>query len=81
VPQRVYLQISSSQNPEWARDLRDQLRQAGLGASVLEPQRDDDPYRVVVGPYPSREAAEEASRKLGRPSFIIAAGERDSVAR
>jgi cell division septation protein DedD len=71
--QRVYLQVSSSQNPDWARDLSQQLRSAGVEATVLQPHGPGDPYRVVVGPYESREAAEEASRKLGRPSFIIAA--------
>ena len=37
---------------------------------VLTPKAGEEAYRVVVGPYPSREAAESAGRRLGRPSFI-----------
>ncbi|MEP7324727.1 MAG: SPOR domain-containing protein [Gemmatimonadota bacterium] len=67
---RVYLQVSSSQNPDWAGDLAQKLKEVGLPASVLNPHRDGDPYRVVLGPYESRETAEAAGRKLGRPFFI-----------
>jgi hypothetical protein len=31
----------------------------------------DEGYRVVLGPYPSREAAESAGRELGRPVFVL----------
>lgn len=72
----VYLQVSSSQNPAWARDLAGQLRDAGLPASVLEPTSPDEGYRVVLGPYASREEAESAGRKLGRPFFIYQPGAR-----
>jgi hypothetical protein len=67
---RVFLQVSSSQNPDWAEDLASQLREAGLTASVLKPRREGDGYRVVLGPYDSRETAETEGRKLGRPFFI-----------
>jgi hypothetical protein len=67
----VYLQVSSSRNPEWANDLVEQMRSAGLPASLLDPAADGEPYRVVLGPYPSREAADEAGRRLGRAYFII----------
>lgn len=72
----VYLQVSSSQNPAWARDLAGQLRDAGLPASVLEPTAPEDGYRVVLGPYASRDEAEAAGRKLGRPFFIYQPGAR-----
>lgn len=68
----VYLQVSSSQNPAWAKELSDKLRGAGLPASVLTPKRKDEAYRVVLGPYPTREQAEDTGRKLGMPSFIVA---------
>jgi hypothetical protein len=68
---QVYLQISSSQNPDWARELSRQLSAAGHPASVREPTMTDEGYRVVVGPYPSREAAESAGRELGRPFFVL----------
>ncbi|MEO8201016.1 MAG: SPOR domain-containing protein [Gemmatimonadota bacterium] len=67
---RVFLQVSSSQNPDWAEDLANKLKEAGLNASVLKPPHDGDPYRVVLGPYDSRETAEAEGKKLGRPFFI-----------
>ena len=69
----VYLQVSSSQNPTWASELSEKLRAAGLPASVLTPRRVDEAYRVVLGPYATREQAEETGRKLGMPSFIVTA--------
>jgi hypothetical protein len=67
----VYLQVSSSQNPAWADELSQRLRAAGLPASVLRPKRSDEPHRVVLGPYPTREQAEEAGRRIGMPSFVV----------
>jgi hypothetical protein len=69
----VFLQVSSSQNPNWANELSDKLRAAGLPASVLTPKRSQEPFRVVLGPYATREQAEETGRKLGMPSFIVTA--------
>jgi hypothetical protein len=69
----VYLQVSSSQNPTWASELSEKLRAAGLPASVLTPRRSEDAYRVVLGPYATREQAEQTGRKLGMPSFIVTA--------
>ncbi len=65
-----YLQVSRSQNPDWARALVDSLKLEGQPALVLDPLPGEDAYRVVVGPFASREGAEEAGRQLGRPSFI-----------
>ncbi|MBA3496598.1 MAG: SPOR domain-containing protein [Gemmatimonadales bacterium] len=67
----VYLQVSSSQNPTWARELADKLRAAGLPATVLGPARSDEAHRVVLGPYATREQAEETGRKIGMPSFVV----------
>lgn len=67
---KVFLQVSSSQNPDWADDLANKLKEAGLNASVLKPRREGDAFRVVLGPYDSRETAEAEGRKLGRPFFI-----------
>ncbi|HXI19614.1 MAG TPA: SPOR domain-containing protein, partial [Gemmatimonadales bacterium] len=69
VPQ-VYLQVSSSQNRSWSAELARQLDQQGLPASVLDPRPGEEGFRVVLGPYPSREAAESTGRSLGRPFFI-----------
>jgi len=67
---RVYLQVSSSQNKAWSSELARQLAQQGLPASVLDPHSPDEGFRVVLGPYPTREAAESTGRRLGRPFFI-----------
>lgn len=69
-PAIVYLQVSRSQNPAWAQDLAGEIRSEGFPALVITPRPGEEAYRVVVGPYPSREAAESAGRRLGRPSFI-----------
>jgi len=68
---RIFLQISSSRNPDWARALARQVTSLGFPATVAVPENRDDGYRVIVGPYPSREAAEEAGRRLGRPFFVL----------
>jgi len=70
-PTKVYLQVSSSQNPTWAEEHAARLRAAELPASVLAPKLPDEPYRVVLGPYATREQAEEIGRGLGMPSFVI----------
>lgn len=67
---RVYLQVSSSQNHDWSAELARQLEQQGLPAKVLDPRAGEEGFRVVLGPYPSREAAESTGRRLGRPFFI-----------
>lgn len=67
----LYLQVSRSQNPAWAQALAGEIRGEGFPALVLNPREGEEAYRVVVGPYPSREAAESAGRRLGRPSFIF----------
>jgi hypothetical protein len=67
----LYLQVSSSRNADWARELTEKIAEAGIPATVLKPASGDDVYRVVVGPYATREQADSASRKLGMPSFVV----------
>lgn len=69
--EQVFLQVSSSQNPEWAQALADKLGAADLDASVLQPSGENTGYRVVLGPFGSREEAEAAGRSLGMPYFVI----------
>ncbi len=69
--QRFFLQVSSSRNPAWARELAEKIAAAGINASVVDPANADDVYRVVVGPFGTREQADSASRSLGMPSFVI----------
>jgi hypothetical protein len=72
----VFVQVSVSQNREWSAENAQQLARAGLPAQVLPPASAEDGYRVVLGPYPTRAAAEAIGRKLGRPFWIFEAGER-----
>lgn len=55
----------------WAEDLAQELRAAGLDATVLQPDSIEERYRVVLGPYTSREEAEDNGRRLGRPFWIL----------
>src|SRR6058998_2054479 len=71
----LYVQVSTSQNPEWSGHLADDLTRAGLAARVLPPQHPDDGYRVVLGPYSTREQAEATGRRLGRPFWIYQPGQ------
>jgi hypothetical protein len=65
-----FAQFSSSRNAAWAQALADELSLAGLPATVIPPDSTDDLYRVVIGPYSTREEAETGARRLGRPFFI-----------
>jgi len=67
----IYVQVSSTANEAWAQDLARNLRAAGMQSVVLPPATPEEPYRVVLGPYPTREAAEAIGRKLGRPFWIF----------
>lgn len=71
----LYVQVSTSQNPEWSQHLADDLSRAGMNARVLPPPTPDDGYRVVLGPFPSRAQAEATGRRLGRPFWIYQPGQ------
>lgn len=66
----LYVQVSISQNKDWSDGMAQQLTRAGLQARVLPPTSADDGYRVVLGPFATREQAEDIGRKLGRPYWI-----------
>ena len=66
----LYVQLSTSQNEAWSGEMAQQLSRAGLPARILKPKGPDDGYRVVLGPYPTRDQAEAIGRKLGRPFWI-----------
>jgi cell division septation protein DedD len=74
----IYLQVSSSQNSDWAQALAKQLKDGGFPAKVLDPKTSDESYRVVVGPYANREDADAVGKRLGRPYFIINPGSGDT---
>jgi hypothetical protein len=71
----MYVQVSTSQNPDWSGHLAEDLTRAGLAARVLPPQHPDDGYRVVLGPYATRAQAEAIGRRLGRPFWIYQPGQ------
>ncbi|MBI4420660.1 MAG: SPOR domain-containing protein [Gemmatimonadetes bacterium] len=71
VNQELFVQVSVSQNQAWADENAQNLRRAGLNAIVLPPANPEEGFRVVLGPYPTREAAEDAGRRLGRPYWIF----------
>lgn len=72
----VYVQLSSSQNPAYADDFANKLKGQGLPASVIRPRRQDEFYRVVLGPYTSRESADSVGTRLGQPYFLYIPEER-----
>jgi hypothetical protein len=67
----VFVQVSSTSNAQWAEGLAADLRTAGMQARVLPPAGGEEMYRVVLGPYPTREEAETIGRKLGMPYWIF----------
>jgi hypothetical protein len=71
----LYVQVSTSQNPDWSGRLAQDLQRAGLDARVLSPKGPEDGYRVVLGPYTNRGQAEAIGRKLGRPFWIYQPGQ------
>jgi hypothetical protein len=70
-----YVQVSASQNETFAQEMADNLKRSGLNASVISPTTPDEGYRVVLGPYPTREAAEDAGRKLGKSFWVFSRGQ------
>jgi hypothetical protein len=69
--QEIFVQVSSTATQPWADKLARDLVVAGLRATVLAPVGPDEMFRVVIGPYASRDEAEETGRKLGMPYWIF----------
>jgi len=69
--QTTYVQLSSTSNESWAQARVDELLEANLPALVLQPTERYDRYRVVLGPYSTREEADNIGRRLGQPYFPI----------
>ena len=74
---QVWVQISASQNQALARDLATELAHAGYPAVVASPMAPQENWRVLVGPYATRSAADSAARLLGRPYWITGRGPGD----
>lgn len=64
-----WIQLTSTSSERAARDLVAQLRTPV--AQVVSPKTEDDTWRVQVGPFWTREAADSAGRSIGRPYFVL----------
>jgi hypothetical protein len=71
----LYVQVSVSRNATWSQQMADELTRAGLAAKVLPPPSADEGFRVVLGPYNTRDQAEGIGKKLGRPYWIYHPGQ------
>jgi hypothetical protein len=68
---RLWVQVSVSQSEAASRDLAARLVAARHPAQVVPPRGEGDGWRVVVGPFATRDEAETEGRSLGRPFFIV----------
>jgi cell division septation protein DedD len=66
-----YAQVLATRNEEAARALAANL--SAEKVQVIAPRQGvgDDNWRVVAGPFRSREAADSAGRSLGRPYWVV----------
>jgi cell division septation protein DedD len=69
-----WIQLGVFQVESRARGFADELARDGHAALVVPPAADGAGWRVLVGPFPSRPAADSAARLLGRPYFITGRG-------
>ena len=63
---RFAVQISAVRNGDSARALAKSLQSAGYPAYVLAPSAPKGFFRIRVGPYPTRAAAEEVRNRIAR---------------
>ena len=71
-----WVQVSVSRNEAWARALAQELNAGHHDAHVGPPADSTEGWRVLTGPYRSREAADSAGRALGRPYWVVDRGPR-----
>jgi hypothetical protein len=68
---RLWVQVSASQSEAASRALVAELAAAHKPVQLVPPRAEGDGWRVVLGPYATRDDAEAAGRALGRPFFIV----------
>jgi len=68
---RLWVQVSASQSEAASRALVAELVAAHHPAQLVPPRSVGDGWRVVLGPFATRDEAEAAGRVLGRPFFIV----------
>jgi cell division septation protein DedD len=69
---RYVLQVAASSSRSDAEEVAKGLKALGFPAFVVSPQHagaNDNLYRVQIGPYPTRAAAEQVKPKLERAGF------------
>jgi cell division septation protein DedD len=64
-----WIQLTSTTSEAQARSLVAELHSAA--AQVLTPKTEDDTWRVVVGPFWTRDAADSAGRSIGKPYWVL----------
>ncbi len=70
-PTQVWAQVSASQSESASRALVAELTAQHQPAQLIPPRGEGDGWRVVLGPFRTRDEAEAAGRALGRPFFIV----------
>jgi cell division septation protein DedD len=75
----MWVQVSASQSERFARDLAAELVRSGFPAQVASPTPTAQSWRVVVGPFADRGAADSVARGLGRPYWITGRGPSDAA--
>jgi hypothetical protein len=68
---RLWVQVSASQSETASRALVAELAAAHQPVQLVSPRSEGDGWRVVLGPFATRDEAEAAGRALGRPFFIV----------
>ena len=77
-PGAIWVQVSASQSERLTRDLAAALVRSGHPARVASPASAADSWRVLLGPYANRGAADSVARGLGRPYWITGRGPSDA---
>lgn len=77
--QVYYAQLASTANLAWASDRVSDLVTAGLPARIVMPSQFEDRYRVVLGPYGTREEADHNGQQLGQSYFVISFDRNDTT--
>lgn len=75
----VWVQVSASQNEHLTRDLAAELAHAGYPVRVASPASPAESWRVLLGPFATRTAADSVARRLGRPYWITGRGPADAT--
>ncbi len=69
-----WIQLAVFELESRARDYATELAGEGHSALVVAPAAGAAGWRVLIGPFPSRPAADSVARLLGRPYFITGRG-------